>query len=248
VLRLTAPEKVLERDDPVPEHSPTRRRQGLTLLRQAIQAIGGDKLMAIKSIRLASAGESQGTKVAKALVLRFPDQARTESSWGRDCYAKLIDKDMAFFDDAGAVRAMTAAQARVMHRDLARHPLVILRATNRPDFVCEALGEGEIAGRKLTLVRVAFDGATTTLGLDPESHRILAVRHLAWGGPGFALGEQEVVFSDFRTVDGLTLPFARSVHRFAGAAIEDAKTITWDEIQIDPELPDGYFARPRPAK
>ena len=56
---------------------------------------------------------------------------------------------------------------------------------------------------------VTFKGRTSTLGIDPQSGRVLTVSFRG-AGPDGVPGDMVHTFSDFRPAGGLTLPFAQS--------------------------------------
>jgi hypothetical protein len=53
---------------------------------------------------------------------------------------------------------------------------------------------------------VDIDGTNYTLGVDPATGRLLTLSYWRRGPAGY-FGNLTKVFSDFRTVDGVTLPF-----------------------------------------
>jgi hypothetical protein len=104
---------------------------------------------------------------------------------------------------------MDPAQVDALRKEANRHLLVLLRARSRADFRAAAAGPAKAGDADVELLTVSFDGATTTLGIDPTTGRVLTARYRGRPGVG-SLGEIIESFSDFRTVDGLTIPFGRA--------------------------------------
>lgn len=86
-------------------------------------------------------------------------------------------------------------------------------------------------------------GVDVTLGLDPVSGRVHSISFVDRNSEG-EVGEYIVVYSDFRAVDGLMLPFAERA-LFRGAP-DDSLTRTIEAIAINPPL-DGALFEPGPA-
>ncbi len=105
-------------------------------------------------------------------------------------------------------------------RGLYREPVALLAARDRPGFVAVALGPGELGGRPVEKVAVGFRGATSTLSLDAETGRVLAVSFRGRGGPG--LGMVEHLYSDFRKVEGVEVPWAVAT-TFDGQPVTEPK-------------------------
>lgn len=80
------------------------------------------------------------------------------------------------------------------------------------------------------------DGMTLTVGIDPDSGRIVRSAGRAPGGPGGAI-EFVTLYDDFRTVDGVLFPF-REVNVAMGQKTGD--TIL-EKIETLPALPPGTF-------
>lgn len=134
---------------------------------------------------------------------------------------------------------MEADVVRAMVREYAHDALVILKSRGRRDFVAAHGGRGKLGDLEVEWVRVSFDGATTTLGLDPATGRLLAVTYRGRPGPG-PFGKLEVTYSDFREVDGLVLPFTRTA-TWSGRPLPAR---TWTTIRTNLTLPGSMFVKP----
>jgi hypothetical protein len=88
------------------------------------------------------------------------------------------------------------------------------------------------------VLEVTVDGASTRWLVDPATGRVVRTVSRAMGPAGPA--EQVTDFSDFRTVDGLTVSFKRTIKRGG----EDAGTVDVSEVLINPAVDPKEFARP----
>ena len=98
---------------------------------------------------------------------------------------------------------MSEANRAAFDKELQREPIILLRARNRSDFKAWALGNSD---QSMERVEVEVAGFNTTLGIDPATGRVLSQTYRG-RGPGGVVGETIISYSDFRTVEGLSLPF-----------------------------------------
>ena len=120
-----------------------------------------------------------------------------------------------------------------MNRDL----LMILKFRDDPGFRPVALGRMEVGGLTVELVSVRCRGVCSTLGIDPDTGRLLTLsypgKHPRTGAPG----EFVTVFSDFRDVNGVMFPFARRVSLDG----EPSSSFASESVEIDAPVDDAVF-------
>ncbi|MEZ5962491.1 MAG: hypothetical protein R3F56_01470 [Planctomycetota bacterium] len=240
---LAAPERHLDRRDPIPELSETQRTAGRDLLAQAVEAHGGaPEIDATKTLRMLSHRRvlygKEPYHVRREWLAVFPERTILQTSWNSDVWTQVLDGERGVMVSAEGERPMATCQRDEHRAQWHRQFLPLLRARTRDDFVAGALGRGEIAGLTVDRVAVAFAGKTLELGIDPVSHRLVALRCTARVGGPFAELEQR--FEDFREVGGLLLPYTVRV-RVDGkdAPRED---VSWTAIERDMPVDEALFA------
>src|SRR5262249_5016046 len=82
----------------------------------------------------------------------------------------------------------------------------ILRARTRKDFKAAFAGTDTVEGTTVDQVAVSFDGLNLRLGIDPASGRVSSLAYQGRGAKGL-WGEIVRTYSDYRTIDGITIPF-----------------------------------------
>jgi YHS domain-containing protein len=245
---LKAPEKMLESDDPPATGDAAAKRRGAELIDLAVKAAGGAaKLDGVRTYRQRreTQPESGGQKHTSntTVCLAFPDRARYESTWDAKWWGHAVNGTRGFFaTHDGFDRDMAASQVRAFQRENARLVITILKSRNQADFVAAALAQSSLDGQPVERVAVTVQGATTTLGIDPKSGRVLSAAYPARGGPRGVIGKLELEFVDWHTVDGVTLPVAW-LSRFGGQPQGDEPT-RLTAFEIDPALDEGIFAPP----
>jgi hypothetical protein len=125
-----------------------------------------------------------------------------------------------------------------------RQIVPLLRGRREPGVVVASLGPASIEGVQVERVRVRRAGLDATLNLDPQSGRIHSTSFID-RGPGGQYGEIALVYSDFKNVDGLTLPYAER-GLFNGIA-EASLSRTIGNITINQPLDAALFTPAPPA-
>jgi len=246
------PASYLEKAPPPLPQSPDAGKKAMALLAKAVAAAGGAE--AIDALRdYAATGIQRLTTPQGERELPiswfsvWPGHTRLERQFGQIRVATVVTPQDAFSLISNAQRRtlqdLTPAQLAYQRNDMSRTPLEILRARKRPGFRAAALGPGR-AGETLTeLVGITLGDLRATLGIDPETGRILSLSFLDRGPQGEA-GEVLLEFSDFRSVHGLELPFA-VLATFDGKPFP-LRSYTFTGIALNSSLDPGLFARPEP--
>jgi len=239
-----APENHLETPDAPPTGSAADKKRAQEWLNLALKGFGGAKQVdAVKTwqanLKLAY---KQGDKVdeyRQTETIAFPNRYRSEYDWRTSITADaLLPGSAVSVDSKGAWLREEPVRA-ALERELYRHPLAILKARRSPGFVAVASGQGKAGEAEVELVKVGFKGATTTLGIEAKTGRILQV---SYRGRSNAFGEVVKIFSDFREINGLILPFKIN-ESFNGKPITSPMRIL-ESVAINGGLDEKLFRKP----
>ena len=94
-------------------------------------------------------------------------------------------------------------------------------------------------------VAIALDGTNYMRGIDPATGRLLSLAYERRGPEG-NFGQFVQEFSDFRTVDGLTLPF-KTAGAFNGQPWKE-RSSTVEAITLNGKVDPALFEKPQPNK
>ena len=218
--------------------------KGKELIAKAVEGIGGaERLDALKTYRSEMAAEAttpQGAMNMKAkATIALPDRMRWEVMLPFGSMVQVLNGEKSFGQSPQGTGPLPAAQRAQLEKNLRRLAPVLLQHRGAESFKAVATGAGEVDGTKVEMVHVELEGDTNTVGIDPETGRILSISYRGQSFTG-APGELKQVFSDFRDVDGLMLPFA-SVTTFNG---EPMLTGTVESTEVDVALEDSAFTMP----
>ena len=231
-LFKAAPEKYLE-VPAAPKSPPTAEmlKRGQELIAKAVEALGGgskvDQLASFQKTDL------KGNQVKNILTLAFPDSLRQETVRQNFTLVSVITPSDSFVVVNNGARPMPEAGRAAINKELYHEVIVLLRARMRSDFKAWATGNSD--------VDVELPEFATTLGIDPATGRVISQTYKG-RGPGGALGQIVINYSDYRSVDGLSLPF-KTTATFDGQPFPPL-TATIEVIKINGEIDPSNFKKP----
>ena len=218
------------------------------LLERAVDAAGGaERLASLEALRSRSTTQMSGPMgqmELSATGLRvYPGKAREEVQTPMGQMVMVTTPDAAFMITPRGEAPMPPSRAEESRKGLWHEPVALLRAfvgrDQRDGFSAVAAGSAEVEGTPVERVEVEVEGTVTTLAIDPETGRVLALTYQGTGPQG-SPGQVRSVYSDFREVEGLVYPFS-TVSTFEG---ERMSAVTVESLEVNPEIPEDAFARP----
>jgi len=226
------------------------RRKGRALVEKAVEAVGGaprvDALVSYQEKATTSAHSPQGVREIKTSVMRvYPGKYREERTLSFGTLATVVTPGGGFFAlSRGGGDDMIDEQRAAYEKQFARNVLSLLRARRDAGFAASAAGPGKAGETVVEQVDVSSGGTAARLGIDPATGRVLSLSYRG-RGPGGIFGDIVQTFSDFRAVEGLTLPF-KTAGTFNGEP-SPAHSSTVESIVINAPVPPSLFEKPRPA-
>jgi YHS domain-containing protein len=233
----------IELPNAVPEGTDEQKRCGAELVELALKGFGGaEKVDALRSLQTLSSwvfGQGKNQTVAKHnCYWSAPDLFRVEDVFST-AYGYTLNGKQSIQLAGKAHWALTPSLQAVARRQVLREPWILLTQRKKPGFIAIARGKETLDGVPVDLVDVALDGATSTWYIDSNTRRILEVAYEAQRTKN---GLNVVKYSDFRDVDGLTLPFA-SAESFNGKTLADpVKKV--DNYLINADIKKERFSQP----
>ena len=257
---VAAPEKYLEDESaakPKQPASPEALKKGQELIEKAVTSMAGPAVIdGLTSYQEKSTSQQRrrggDVDVKTSLTIVFPNSIRTDQvapdynnpSVKREVAVVLTSTD-AFATTANETRPVAAATQTNQQQELNRRPLAILRARKGSGFRAIAAGSTNVAETAVEQVVVDLDGASHTLGIDPATGRILSLSYRR-RGPDGDFGQVVKIFSDFRIVNGVTLPF-KVAATFNGEPWKEQSS-TIESITINGTVDPAVFEKPKVSK
>jgi YHS domain-containing protein len=240
---MADPAAFTDRADAPPTGTEAEKQQGRELIQRALEGFGGaEKVDGLQSARweVKTVYEQEGkkTEMLQATTVALPDRIRLDYAYGTFSEGHaLANGRLVEVSGAGQVTPLPEDLRDFVKRRLYREPLAILRARNQPGFVAFAAGSGEVDGQKVDWINVGFAGATTKLGIEPKTGRVLAAVYR--GRAPSKMGEVCRMYSDFKAVaGGVTVPHLWAVTydgKPSGGTRPSSRTVALN-IPIEPNL------------
>jgi YHS domain-containing protein len=252
-LFVAAPEKYLPPEKAASAATPEALKKGQALLEKAVTSMGGaaklDGLISYheKSVTTQTRGPRGEVEVKNDLLLAFPERARLEvvmpdfNDAAPQMRITTVLADAPFvISRSGKVLPLDAPQRADQEQQLHRKPLALLRA--RASLKAAYSGAGKVGETAVEHVAIELAGIPATLGIDPVTGRLLSLSYKRRGPQG-TFGEFTQIFSDFRTVEGVTLPF-RITATFDGQPWKDQSSVI-EAITINGAVDPKLFEKPQ---
>jgi YHS domain-containing protein len=190
-------------------------KDGRALVERVVTVIGGGtKLDAVKTyIETASQTQRRSTGDVPLIVKtmwRFPGDVRMERTMTLQdrttSSATLITPSGMWFLSQGRTFPIVEAGRPSMELDYGRQIVPLLRGRRDRGFQAASLGRESLNGVTVDRVRVLNGDVDVILALEPSSGRVQAISFSDRNSEG-EVGQFTIAFSDYRDVDGLSLPF-----------------------------------------
>jgi YHS domain-containing protein len=252
---LAAPAKYIPR---VPSPMPTSAEAvaaGRTVLAKAAAAHGGARLDAVISYLETQKAYVAAPRPGPAPELRFmwafPGGARSERTFAMGganartmTVATLVTPKGVWngvVNPEQPLPPLNPAGIAETEMAFAWHLLPLLRNRSADGTAIASLGNATVAGTDVERVRVRRGGADVTLNVDPASSRVHSLSFVGRNRDG-EFGEVMILFSDYRDVSGVLVPFAEK-GSFDGSP-DEFWTRTLERVEINPSLDAALFKAP----
>jgi YHS domain-containing protein len=236
-----APEQHLENPDAPPAGTAAEARRAKELLNLALKGFGGAvQVDALKNYQAKiKLGYKQGDKLDEywqTETIAFPAQYRNEYDWRTSTSADVLSDGKAVSINRDGTYEREEPVKEALVRALHRQPLALLKARRQSGFVAYAAGKGKVGETEIEWLKVGYKGATSTLGLDPQTGRLLQI---AYRDRKNIYGDVVKTFSDFRSVESLVLPF--KIEESFNGNPQTSPIVTVDTVTLNAKLDAKLF-------
>jgi zinc protease len=218
----------------------TSNPEGKALAAKVARALGGEsKLQTVKSLRsdfTLTQPETGTTQVETTIV--FPDHMKADVQTPQGTISIVVTPDSGFMS-AGAMgtRDMPASRKNENLEQIHRDLIYVAQHVNDPTFSFTASGSDKTGNTELAIVDVSGPGTAIRWFVDPQTGKVMRETYKAMGQTGPV--DSETDFSDWKTVEGLNLPF----HRDNKQEGKDSSKAQFTSIQINPMVDPKIFEK-----
>jgi YHS domain-containing protein len=229
---------------------PAAKARGLALIDKVATAHGGARLDAMRSyveaFETKQVRPTGDVSIRTSLQWAFPGGARMERTvplqQGPMTMATVLTPAAAWqLSGDGRARAVRPASLPSLQLEMGRQLLPLLRTRRAPGTEVAALEAATVGGVTVERVRIVRGGLDVTLQADAATGRAHSLVYVA-RGPGNGYGPIVVTYGDFRSVDGVVVPFEEGVTFDGQPSAALARTL--DRVEVDPRLDLSLFTAP----
>jgi zinc protease len=217
--------------------------EGKALAGRVAQALGGEtKLQSVKSLKSAFAvtqqsGPMQGTIQAESTIV-FPDHMKADLQTPQGTFSMIVTPEAAFVSAASmGVQDMPASRKNESLEQIHRDIIYVAQHVNDPEFSFTLSGKDDSGDVDYAIVDVSGPGVRLRWFVNPQTGKIIGEDYKAMGQSGPV--DSETSFSDWRQVDGLSLPFHRDNKQG-----KEVSSVQFTSIQINPAVDLKIFEKP----
>lgn len=215
--------------------------EGKALAAKVAAALGGlAKLQSVKSLRVSmTESEAQGPPTSLEVTIAFPDRMHVKVQTPSGDLTIVVSPDAAYMSMAGmGSRSLPPAQKNEMLDELHHDLVYIAQHVNDPAFTFTAGGNEKIGDLQATTLDVGGAVPWVRWYVDPQTGRILREDYKGLGQSGPFNGETDL--SDWRTVDGITLPHLHKNKQNG----QETSTSEFKQIEFNPTVDPKLFEKP----
>ena len=244
-IDITIPPPPAEKADKDDSTKPAASNpEGKALAAKVAAAMGGlPKLQSIKTIHV-NIDESDGGAPPSPVdvTLAFPDRMHVDVQTPQGALTIVATPDDAFMSMAGmGTRSMPPAQKNEMLAQLHHDLVYVAQHVDDPAFTFTAAGTEKIGDVDAAILDIGGAIPWVRWYIDPKTGYILREKYKAMGQSGPFDGESNL--SDWRTVDGLTMPYKHQ-NKQNGQETSNAE---FKKIELNPAVDPKLFAKPAEA-
>jgi zinc protease len=218
--------------------------RGKALLAAAREAMGGPALMKVRDFT--AVGEVKVETPQGQMSIKYEGTTNLSGRMIQKMQTPMGEMVMGYDGKAGWMRMgqqtqdLPGSQKAEFEGGLFRETVLLLQSFEDPAFTVQALGPSEMDGRKVEGIAVSDPARKLQVKVfvDPATRMVLGKQFVAalMGPPA----DTEEVYSDYRDVAGVKMPF-KTLARQGGKTRTES---TMTEVRINPGLEESAYKKP----
>jgi hypothetical protein len=215
---------------------------GISLANKVATAMGGlDKLKAVKAIHaVISENEPGGPPAPVDITLAFPDSMHVDVQTPQGQLTIVASPDTAFMSmGTMGARSMPPAQKSEMLAQIHHDLIYIAQHAGDLTFTFTSAGSEQIGDVKADIVDIGGAVPWVRWYVDPKTGYILREKYHGLG-PSGAQFDGQTDLSDWRTADGLMLPYLHKNQQNG----KETSIVEYKKIEINPPVDAKLFQKP----
>ncbi|MGH9556503.1 MAG: hypothetical protein ACRD2Y_11850, partial [Terriglobales bacterium] len=216
---------------------------GKALLAKVIEGLGGKaKVDAVKAIRLKATMLQKTPQGDMSMdveaVMAFPDRMHMVMRLPMGEVTTVLTGTGGFMVVTGMTRELPPPMKAEMVKDAKREMITVAQHADDPKYVFTAGGTEKVGEVETHILDINADGPQARWYVDPRSGRVLRASYQVMEMTGPA--ERVVDYSEWKTVDGITLPMKNKITSNG----QDSGAVEATEVVINPAMDPKLFEKP----
>jgi zinc protease len=215
--------------------------EGKALAAKVAAAMGGlPKLQSVKTMRLNFAeSDPGGTPSPVDITLAFPDNMHADIQTPQGKLTIVATTDAAYISMAGmGTRSMPPAQKDEMLAQVHHDPIYVVQHVDDPAFTFAAGGTEKVGDIDAAVLDIGGAIPWVRWYVDPKTGYIVREKYKGMGQTGPFDGETDL--SDWRPVDGITLPYTHKNKQNG----QETSLVEYKKIELNPTVDPKLFEKP----
>ena len=220
--------------------------EGKALIAKVIEAAGGlDKLRSVKAVRTKATLtlKAQGMTLEAETTQVLPDKIYTSMNTpGGDVVIVVKPQDSFMNMAAMGVRDLPSSQRDDQLNALRRTLWYVAQHIGDPQYTFSAQGTEKVGDVQASVLEIRGDNQQWRCYVDPQTGHVLRAQFQANGPAGPTT--QVMEFSEWKTADGITLPF----HQELTSDGQPAASVAVSSYEFNPTVDPKIFEKPEKAE
>jgi len=240
-IDITIPPPPAEKAENSNTKSETSNPEGKALAQKVAAAMGGlPKLQSVKTMRVNVAESEPGGQPAPVdITLAFPDNMHVDVQTPQGQLTIVANANAGYMSMAGmGTRSIPPAQKEEMLSQIHHDPVYVAQHIDDPKMTFTASGTQKVGEVDAAIVDIAGSIPWLRWYVDPKTGHVVREQYKGMGQTGQFDGETDL--SDWRTADGLTLPYLHKNKQNG----QETSVVEYKKIELNPTVDPKLFDKP----
>lgn len=213
------------------------------ILLKAVQASGGlDKLKAVENFSIKTQNvifqPSRKTELTITEIAELPDKSKQIWQLEQGQRIQVLNGGQSWKQMGKEISDLTKAEKREMQKGLIRTTINVFKESDSSSFSVEYVGKESLAGESSYVLLFTHESGDF-FRMYIDTHNFFVTKKTYQGAPEVGLAFLEEIYSDYRKVEGIAIPFHTEV-RANGRKFIETDVV---EAKFNIDLKDDFFFR-----
>jgi hypothetical protein len=217
--------------------------RGTEILLKAVEASGGlENFQAIKNFRIKTQNKlslsQKDMQLTVTETVMLPDKTKQVFEMPEGKRVQVLNGETGWLQIGPTMRDLALTEKREMKRGLFRDTINLFQRIKSEELKIQYFGDETLGGKTFHVLHIS-NKAGDFFNINIDAETFLIAKKIYHGSSEVGLATLEEIYSDYREVDGIKLPF-HTVVRANGKKFIDSVVI---EAKLNIEIEEGFFSK-----